>query len=346
MLDNVQVKKLILSLKEIRGGVPQLLFVDEIRMRSMFLLKMAIMNYKIRGGNSDEVDFIINSPGGIPDEAYRIIRTLRKNFGIVNIIVPFWAKSAATLLALGGTKIVMDEFGEFGPLDAQMGKVRDDSPDLDWESALNDEQSVQIIEYHFKTMYESMFLQIYEHDKINISKNELSKQLMDNLSRFYEPLLKQIDPYRLGDKRRTLDIGAQYAQRILGTYGQLETNEEIKRVTDFFVDACPDHGYVIDYDLLKLLLPNVTTSSDFGGKHYEIILSAISNMFIGGDLRTLKYVGFVEEEEEEDEEEEVNDNNDEKTLLDYTDNAIIAENEANTQISTEHEEEQERDDIV
>lgn len=343
MLNNKKVENVILKLKSLRGGVPQLLFVDEIRMKSTVELRKTITEYKLRGGNSDEVDFIINSPGGIPDEAYRIIRTLRKSFDNVNIIVPFWAKSAATLLALGGTKIVMDEFGEFGPLDAQMGKVRDDSPDLDWESALNDEQSVQIIEYHFKTMYESMFLQIYEHDRINISKNELSKQLMDNLSRFYEPLLKQIDPYRLGDKRRTLDIGAHYAQRILAIYGQLKSAEEIKSVTDFFVDGCPDHGYVIDYDLLSLFLPNVLTSFEFGGEEYESNLSTLSNMFIGGELRTLKHVGFVDDKEED---VTLSDNNTEKTLLHNDDSVIIATKEDNLQTLNENEEKQEGDDTV
>ena len=55
----------------------------------------------------------------------------------------------------------MDEFGEFGPLDAQLGKPRDDSPEYERESALNDEYAVNIIETHYRSMYESMFLQVY-----------------------------------------------------------------------------------------------------------------------------------------------------------------------------------------
>lgn len=340
-----KTEKIVLELKKFRSGIPQLLFVDEIRSRSMFELKKAISKYKEDGGEMVEVDFILHSPGGIPEEAYRIIRTLRKSFEKVNIIVPFWAKSAATLLALGGTRIVMDEFGEFGPLDAQMGKVRDDSPDVDWESALNDEHSVKIIEYHFKTMYESMFLQVYEHDRINISKNELSKQLMDNLSRFYEPLLKQIDPYRLGDKRRILDIGTQYAQRILAMYGELKTPEEIASVTDFLVDRCPDHGYVIDYDVISMLLPNVLTSMEFGGDEYCNTLSILSNMFIGGENRTLRYVGFVDSKAAT--ENSDNEDNNIEELVTEKDSIIIAPKvNEHSQTEVKDEKAKEGDDIV
>ena len=206
---------LVRELKKLRSNVPQFVFNAGVHPYSMMAVREKVLAYKTAGNDCKEIDFIIQSPGGLADDAYRIIRTLRKNFTTVNIIIPFWAKSAATLLSLGGTKIIMDEAAEFGPLDAQLGKARDDSPEFDSESALNDESSLSIIETRFKEMYESIYIRIYEHKKINIPKVELSKQLFENLSKFYDPLLKQIDPYKLGEKRRKLDIGAQYAKRIL-----------------------------------------------------------------------------------------------------------------------------------
>lgn len=114
----------ILELKRIRNNTPQLLFIESIQPKSAIELRQAIITFKSDNPNVEEIDFIINSPGGLADDAYRIIRTLRMNFKTVNIIIPFWAKSAATLLSLGGSNIIMDEFGEFGPLDAQLGKPR------------------------------------------------------------------------------------------------------------------------------------------------------------------------------------------------------------------------------
>jgi hypothetical protein len=261
-----ELQNKILELKTIRGGVPQLLFAAPVYPDFTIELRECILDYKGKGGVLDEVDFIIDSPGGLADEAYKIIRTLRANFKKVNVVVPFWAKSAATLVSLGGSTIIMDEFAEFGPLDAQLGEARDDSPEIERVSALNDEHSLRRVETRFKEMFETIFIRIYEHKKINIPKSELSKQLFENLSKFYEPLLKQIDPYKLGEKRRKLDIGSQYAFRILARYSEINDAQKIREFVDFLVDGCPDHGYVIDYDLMsKFLTTTVHLSKDFFG---------------------------------------------------------------------------------
>ena len=81
----------------------QLLFISEIRPIAAVKLRMAIDDFKKRYSDVKEIDLILSSPGGSGDDGYRIIRTLRKNFETVNIIVPFWAKSAATLISLGAS---------------------------------------------------------------------------------------------------------------------------------------------------------------------------------------------------------------------------------------------------
>lgn len=287
--------KTILEMGRIRGDIPQFLFSDSIFHPQTIAVRNAVLNYKKEGKPMKEVDVIIHSAGGLADDAYRIIRTFRSNFETVNVIVPFWAKSAATLLSLGASKIIMDEFGEFGPLDAQLGKVRDDSPELDRESALNDEHSLRRIETRFKEMFETIFIRIFEHKRIDIPKAELSKQLFENLSKFYEPLLKQIDPYKLGEKRRKLDIGGHYAKRILGQFSSLGDVSKIRDLVDYLVEGCPDHGYVIDYSLIKVFLGDtVSLSEDFFGKDYAQLLSELSGILIGQTTEDL--VAFIEPE--------------------------------------------------
>ncbi len=292
----------ILELGQVRQ-VPQFLFLDGVDHSSMMDVRRAVIEFKSFNPSVKEIDFIINSPGGLADAAYRIIRTLRKNFETVNIVVPFWAKSAATLLSLGGTRIIMDEFGEFGPLDAQLAKERDDSPEMLTESALNDEHSLSRIETRFKNLFETTYLRLYEHSKIRINKIELAKQLLQNASTFYLPLLKQIDPYRLGEKRRILDIGGQYAKKILAQFSPGITPEKAYQLTDYLVDSCPDHGYVIDYDIMKLLLPQVVVASEELGPDYREKLTELSNLLIdmvfSGDRTS--YVGFVEAPAQEEE---------------------------------------------
>ena len=290
---NPKLHDLLLTLKQLRAEVPQLVFFAGIFPNAVVLLRKEIRHFKKNNPEVKEVDFILHSPGGLADDAYRIIRTLRSNFETVNIIIPFWAKSAATLLSLGGTKIIVDEFGEFGPIDAQIAKAREDGPNYNRESALNDEHSVSILENRFKMMYEQMFIRRYEHDQINIPKTELSEQLLTNLSKFFRPLLSQIDPYKLGEKKRTLDIGAQYAKRILLQFGSPKTEDSARELVDYLIHECPDHGYVIDRAVMENFVSNIYDSNIFGNAYKEALEDL--SIYLIDDKEDVGLLGFVDD---------------------------------------------------
>lgn len=70
---------------------------------------------------AQDIDVIIHSGGGDADAAYHIAVILQELCkGKLTMIVPRFAKSAATLLACGGDVIVMDLPSELGPLDPQV----------------------------------------------------------------------------------------------------------------------------------------------------------------------------------------------------------------------------------
>ena len=97
-----------------------------------------------------------------------------------------------------------------------------------------------------------------------------------------------------------MDIGGQYAKRILAQFNVLKDPGRIRELVDFLVDGCPDHGYVIDYDLAKLFLDNVLTSEEAFGKEYASILSDISTIMIEED--EIEHIGFIAEEKMPEEE--------------------------------------------
>ncbi len=270
--------------------IPQFLFANQIHPSTMIKVREEVLKFKKEFPDTKEIDFIIQSPGGSPSDAYRIIRTLRNNFESVNVIVPFWAKSAATLLSLGATQIIMDEYGEFGPLDIQIAIERDDSPELDRESALNDEYSVRRIEARSQELYYQMFTALYSSDNVKINKNELSKQLLEYLSSFYRPLLSQINPYHLGRKKRMLDIGDQYANRILSIYCPSLSEKNKNFLIDYLVNRCPEHGYVIDFNFISMFMDNVSLSKDINIEYGEL-LSEVTTFFIDNEDYT--HIGFV-----------------------------------------------------
>lgn len=67
------------------------------------------------------VDLILNTPGGQPEVAEKIVTTLRHFYDDdLRVIVPECAKSAGTIVCLGADVILMGYCSELGPIDPQM----------------------------------------------------------------------------------------------------------------------------------------------------------------------------------------------------------------------------------
>ena len=69
-----------------------------------------------------DVDLVLHSLGGDIDAAEKLISMVRDRVrdGRLRVIVPHYAKSAATLMALGADSIVMSDSSELGPIDPQV----------------------------------------------------------------------------------------------------------------------------------------------------------------------------------------------------------------------------------
>ena len=68
------------------------------------------------------IDFILHTPGGLVLASEQIAHALSKRKGKVTIIVPHYAMSGGTLIALASDEIIMDENAVLGPVDPQVGK--------------------------------------------------------------------------------------------------------------------------------------------------------------------------------------------------------------------------------
>lgn len=73
-----------------------------------------------RTGQIDKIDVLLDSKGGSIDTAYKILSLLGSYSRQVTVVVPFFAKSAATLIALGADNLVLCRSGELGPIDPQV----------------------------------------------------------------------------------------------------------------------------------------------------------------------------------------------------------------------------------
>lgn len=71
----------------------------------------------IQGLPGRTADFLIQTPGGNVDATEKIISILRQSLDDYRVIVPSWAKSAGTVIALSSSKIVFGINSELGPID-------------------------------------------------------------------------------------------------------------------------------------------------------------------------------------------------------------------------------------
>src|SRR5437879_4491909 len=70
--------------------------------------------------NDSKIDVLLHSPGGSAEATESIVELLRERFSHIRFIIPNVAKSAATMLAMSGEQLLMDERSELGPTDPQM----------------------------------------------------------------------------------------------------------------------------------------------------------------------------------------------------------------------------------
>jgi hypothetical protein len=77
---------------------------------------------------SSAIDLILHSPGGFPEAAESLVESLRSRFSHIRVIVPSYAKSAATMMSMAADEIIMLDDAELGPIDPQMQTANGFSP--------------------------------------------------------------------------------------------------------------------------------------------------------------------------------------------------------------------------
>jgi len=74
----------------------------------------------VRLSSKQNFDLLLQSPGGDIDAAEKIVYMCREIGGEFRVIIPEYAKSAATLIALASDQVIMGLASEIGPIDAQL----------------------------------------------------------------------------------------------------------------------------------------------------------------------------------------------------------------------------------
>jgi hypothetical protein len=181
---------------------------------------------------------IVDSPGGIASSAYEIARLFQRHCGSFTPVVPRFAKSAATLLVLGG-EILMAEDAELGPLDAQVW----DPEREDQLSALNEVQALERL--HLQALDEIDQMVPLLANRTGKKYATVMPLVLDFVAAMKKPLLEKIDTVHYTQQARILKEAEDYAVRLLDHSG-LYSDEDSRAIADRLVSKFPDHSFVID----------------------------------------------------------------------------------------------------
>lgn len=185
-----------------------------------------------------DVDLWLHSPGGDAHAAYKIMLLLRNVARTLRVVVPDYAKSAATLMALGADELVMGPAAELGPLDAQIY-----NEDLGTQhSALDVARAVE----HLGEV--SMSLVVLGGSSIiratGLSRRDTMTGMLKFASDFMQPLTSQIDPRLLHRSNSLLRVASEYAARLLSMRAGSVPYPD-PALAENLTEIYPDHGFII-----------------------------------------------------------------------------------------------------
>ncbi len=201
----------------------------------------------LRFVKSEEKGYLmINSPGGDANAAEKLLIMVRQRFSSFEVIVPNYAKSAATMVALGSDKILMGYMAELGPVDPQIQISSQQAP-----------------------LPARSFIEGLESIRRRVTEEGDPVQL-------YLPLLSQIRPEVISLCQSAIDFAKSFVEKWLSKYMLSKDHEHAKKVAELLStgENYHSHGKVIDFEeaknILRLNVELIDKNSELWHKIWEL----------------------------------------------------------------------------
>lgn len=179
------------------------------------------------------IDLLLHSPGGNIDAAEKLITLIRKRAGTaaVRVIIPDYAKSAATLIALGANTVVMSDSSELGVID----------PQIDMPNANG----------HLQNLSAQSYL-----DAFHLHAKNLKENPDDPVARL---MLSKMEPATVRKLERVTKRSRSIAEALLAT-AMVKDEDEATRVASELSDTKKwhSHGQMIPHEAASKIGLSVT----------------------------------------------------------------------------------------
>lgn len=180
-------------------------------------------------GDVERLDLFLYSRGGAIDVPWRIVTALRQASTEWNVLIPFRANSAATLLALGADQIVMGRQGELGPIDPILS-IQRVVPQPGGGLPVMHQENVNIED-------------VMAYLRFAQERGNLSDQA--SLSKAMDLLVQKLDAVALGNIYRTHSHIRDVARRMLRSRKEAASEQQMRTVIETLAEKVYAHGHAI-----------------------------------------------------------------------------------------------------
>ena len=216
-LETLRESTVLCLLTSLRPNVPTVISEDCVR--AMYDHLLCLPKRPV-----EKLDLFLCSNGGVGTVSWRIVAALREFCTKLNVLIPYRAYSAATMIALGADEIVMHPFAELGPIDPT---VSNDFNPVEGNRRVG-------ISVEDVTAY------------VDFIKNTVGITHEDELIRAIEVLAQRVHPLALGNVGRFLSQSRMIARKILRTHMKPDEGHIIDEIVENMASKLYFHGHAIN----------------------------------------------------------------------------------------------------
>lgn len=216
-IEEIRGSSVICFLTGLRPGVSSQIADDSVRIIYEHLLLLPSRPV-------EKLDMYLVSNGGSGTVPWRLVPLFREFSSSFNVLIPYRAYSAATLLALGADEIVMHPFAELGPIDPT---VSNDFNPVEGGRRLG--ISVEDVKAY-----------------VNFIKTTVGITHEDELIKAIEILANKVHPLALGNVERFISQSRLIARKILLTHMKDADNHVIDEIIENLASKLFFHGHPIN----------------------------------------------------------------------------------------------------
>ncbi|MBU4142278.1 hypothetical protein KKE99_05420 [Patescibacteria group bacterium] len=180
-------------------------------------------------GKVKKISLLLYTSGGDMLAPIRIVKLIRNHCDEFEVLVPYKAHSAGTLICLGADTIVMSKLGELTPVDPTTGHP------FNPQNPANPQQKLEVSVEDLNSYL------LFAKEKAEVK----SEQMIDA----YKLLVEKLHPLSIGNAYRAYRMARLLTERLLWLHMDKEKDgEKIKKIVKEITGDITIHAYPIDRD--------------------------------------------------------------------------------------------------